>query len=155
MKPTSRRKTILWSIIALIGILMIVGIGYGYHLTQEHSREWNYWKELPLSVKLMGPELELERLFHRVFPPDIAPERYPHVSANALEDSMRLGADWLLAMQEPKGRFKYWYDPVKDEFSTRFNDNFLRQAGTSYSLSLVYEMTGEERYLNSARKSLE
>ena len=68
---------------------------------------------------------------------------------------MRLGADWIVAMQEHHGRFKYWYDPVSDEFSTKDDDNFLRQAGTSFSLALVYEMTGDPRYLEAARKSVQ
>ena len=67
---------------------------------------------------------------------------------------MRLGADWIIAMQEHHGRFRYWYDPVSDKFSSKNDDNFLRQAGTSFSLALVYEMTGEPRYLEAAKKSV-
>ena len=81
--------------------------------------------------------------------------RYAHVTAEKLEHSMRLGADWIVAMQEHHGRFQYWYNPVSDEFSSKNDDNFLRQAGTSFSLTLVYEMTGDLRYFEAARKSVQ
>ena len=68
---------------------------------------------------------------------------------------MRIGADWIVAMQEHHGRFQYWYDPVSDKFSSKNDDNFLRQAGTSFSLALVYEMTGEPRYLEAAQRSVQ
>lgn len=99
--------------------------------------------------------MELERIIHRIFRPSPDPERYAHVTADALENSIRLGADWILAMQESSGRFQYWYNPDRDEFSSIANDNFLRQAGTSFSLSLVYEVTGDSRYLDGSRKSLD
>jgi hypothetical protein len=68
---------------------------------------------------------------------------------------MLAGADWLLLQQEASGRFKYWYDPIRDEFSAPAEDNFHRQAGTAYGLTLVYEMSGDPRYLGSAQRSVE
>ena len=143
MKSSRRRRIVLWSGIGFL-VLLILAAGIGHYLTPEY----------PLSVKLLGVKLEAERLFYRFFPPKPDPERYSHVTADALERSMRLGADWLLSMQEPSGRFQYWYDPLEDEFSDIGEDNFLRQAGTSYSLALVYEMTGENRYLIAVLRSL-
>jgi hypothetical protein len=67
---------------------------------------------------------------------------------------MRLGAEWILSMQEPSGRFQYWYDPVLGQFSSKTDDNFLRQAGTSFSLMLVYKMTADLRYFAAARQSV-
>jgi hypothetical protein len=58
-------------------------------------------------------------------------------------------------MQEPSGRFQYWYNPETDQSSSAGDDNFLRQAGTSFALMLVYETTGDVRYLEGARKSLQ
>jgi hypothetical protein len=154
MKKTRRRKIAIWSGIVILAILLI-GASTGYYLTRKYPKEWNYWKDLPRSSKFLAVELELERLFHRVFPPSPVPERYDHVTADVLEKSMRLGADWLLAMQEPTGRFQYWYNTDHNQFSSKSEDNFLRQAGTSFSLTLVYEMTGDSRYLDAVRRSLD
>ena len=153
MNITLLKKITRWSGIALL-LLLVLGAGIGYYLTQKYSREWYQWKKLPRSVQLLSVELEIERLFHRIFPPDPDPERYAHVTSETLESSMCLGADWLLAMQEHTGRFRYWYNPLEDQFSHKSSDNFLRQAGTSFSLMLVYEMTGDDDYLSAARKSI-
>ena len=136
-------------------VLLVTGIGTGYYLTRQYPREWNYWKNLSGSEKRRAITLEVKRFWRDAFPPAPQPERYAHVTAETLEHSMRIGADWIVAMQEHHGRFQYWYDPINDEFSRKNDDNFLRQAGTSFSLALVYEMTGEPRYLEAARKSVE
>jgi hypothetical protein len=152
MSKLKKISLILGIIFLVIAIIITITVYYVY---RQYPREWNYWRKLPLSVKLMGAELEIERLYYRVLPPKPAPERYLNVTPEVIERRMRLGADWLLKMQEPSGRFQYWYDPEKDEFSNRFDDNFLRQAGTSYSMALVYEMSGDNRYLEGARRNLE
>ena len=143
----------------VLGIVLLVllgtGIGTGYYLTHQYPKEWNYWKNLSESEKRRAIILEAKRFWYNIFPPSLQPEHYAHVTAEALEHSMRIGADWILAMQEHHGRFRYWYDPVSDRFSSKNDDNFLRQAGTSFSLMLVYETTGDPRYLKSARKSLQ
>ena len=156
MKTDRSSKTVrLLSRIALLSLLIIIGgIGAGYYLTHQHPREWNYWKNLPSPAKRLSFELEVERFFYRFLPPRPHPEHYAHITAEKLEHRMRLGADWILSMQEPSGRFQYWYHPLDDQFSRKGDDNFLRQAGTSFSLTLVYEVTGEPRYLESARQSL-
>jgi hypothetical protein len=136
-------------------VLLVTGIGTGYYLTRQYPREWNYWKNLSGSEKRRAITLEVKRFWRDAFPPAPQPERYAHVTAETLEHSMRIGADWIVAMQEHHGRFQYWYDPINDEFSRKNDDNFLRQAGTSFSLALVYEMTGEPRYLEAARKSVQ
>ena len=135
-------------------ILLVTGIGTGYYLTYQYPKEWNYWKNLSGYEKRRAVSLETKRFWHSIFPPAPQPERYAHVTAETLEHSMRIGADWIIAMQEHHGRFQYWYDPVSDKFSDKNDDNFLRQAGTSFSLALIYEMTGEPRYLEAARKSV-
>lgn len=136
-------------------VLLVTGVGSGYYLTRQYPKEWNSWKNLSGSEKRRVISLETKRFWRNIFPPAPRTERYAHVTAETLEYSMRLGADWIVAMQEHHGRFKYWYDPVSDEFSTKDDDNFLRQAGTSFSLALVYEMTGDLRYLEAARKSVQ
>ena len=143
----------------VLGIVLLVllgtGIGTGYYLTRQYPKEWNYWKNLSESERRRAISLETKRFWYNIFPPSPQPEHYAHVTAEALEHSIRLGADWILVMQEHHGRFQYWYEPVSDRFSRKDDDNFLRQAGTSFSLMLVYETTGDPRYLKSARKSLQ
>ena len=136
-------------------VLLVTGIGTGYYLTRQYPKEWNDWKNLSGYEKRRAVSLEIKRFWHGISPPASQPERYAHVTAETLERSMRLGADWIVAMQEHHGRFQYWYDPINDKFSKKNDDNFLRQAGTSFSLMLVYEMTGNLRYLEAARKSLQ
>ena len=142
-------------IVIVLLVLLVTGIGTGYYLTRQYPKEWNYWKNLSGSEKRRAISLETERVWHSVFPPAPQPERYAHVTAETLEHSMRIGADWIIAMQEDHGRFQYWYDPVSDRFSKKNDDNFLRQAGTSFSLMLVYEMTGEIRYFEASQKNVQ
>ena len=155
-RPRFSRKFRLLCIIFLA--LLIVGTGISFYLTKQYPKEWKYWKELSSSQKRLvaglAVELEVERAWHRIFKPTPRPEKYAHVTASALDQAMRLGADWILRMQEPSGRFQYWYDPAKNQFSKIWDDNFLRQAGTSFSLMLVYEMSSDSRYLAAARKNL-
>ena len=100
-------------------------------------------------------EVALKQVWTSLFLPQPKAERYAHVTAETLERAMRMGADWIISMQEDSGRFRYWYNPDSDEFSENKEDNFLRQAGTSFSLVLVYEMTGDPRYLDAARNSVQ
>jgi len=112
------------------------------------------WLQLPWSTKHQPLELEIERLVYRFFPPEPNPEAYAHINDFVLEQSMLSGANWLVSVQEPSGRFKYWYDPNQDRFSSQGDDNFHRQAGAGFSLALVYEMTQNERYLAAAKLNI-
>lgn len=147
-------RSVTWG--AAIGILVIVAVvaAIGLRTPYRRAKLKRLW-HLPPVVKRMMLELETERVVHRVFPPRLQPDRYAHVTAPVLTDAMRSGADWLLKMQEPSGRFQYWYQPAQHQFSTDDDDNFLRQAGTGFSLTLVYEMTGDRRYLEASRRNLE
>ena len=133
-----------------ISILLVTGIVIGC----QHSKAGNYRNKLPELEKRRDINADLKQVWEDIFRPAPQPARYAHVTAETLEHSMRLGADWIVNMQEHHGRFKYWYDPVTDKFSKKSDDNFLRQAGTSFSLTLVYEMTGEPRYLEAAQQSV-
>ena len=132
-------------------VLLVTGIGSGC----QYSKADNYRGNFSESEKHRGINSELKRVWEDIFLPAPQPERYAHVTAETLEHSMRLGADWIIAMQEHHGRFQYWYDPASDKFSSKNDDNFLCQAGTSFSLALVYEMTGEHHYLEAARRSVQ
>lgn len=150
-------KKIRWVGITFLALLAI-GIGTGYYLTQQYPTAWNYWKNLPGPTKrfiaVQGIELEFERFVYRFFPPPPHPERYARMTADELAHRIRLGGDWILSMQTASGQFRYWYHPLDDQFNSAGDDNFLRQAGTSFSLMLVYEMTGDLRYVESTRQSL-
>lgn len=145
------RKFLLLGIVCLV--LVSIGIG-AYYLTRQYPKEWSYWKNLSGPEKRLASELEIERFWHRIVTPPLQPECYVHVTADKLKHAMHLGADWILTMQESSGRFQYWYDPIGNQFSSKRDDNFLRQAGTSFSLMLIYEMTGDSRYLEAARRSV-
>ena len=135
-----------------MGILVLLVTGFGGGC--QYSRAESNWTDLSNTGQHQDINSNLKRVWEDIFLPAPQPERYAHVTAGTLEHSMRLGADWIVNMQEHHGRFKYWYDPVSNKFSKESDDNFLRQAGTSFSLALVYEMTREPRYLEAARESL-
>ncbi|MBF0287707.1 MAG: hypothetical protein HQM14_07795 [SAR324 cluster bacterium] len=140
-----------WSggLICLVLTVLIIVISY------QKIPQLESWRQLPSDVKWLMLELETERLFFRIFPPDPHPEQYAHLHPEVLKKAVVLGADWILSMQEPSGRFQYWYDPVSNRFSEAHDDNFLRQAGTGFSLMMVYELTGDPRYLNSSKQNLQ
>ena len=141
----------LLGVVTLVSLVALISANYqhsftkGGHYVNNHSGLAN---EPDIDAKL-------KRIWADIFLPAPCLESYAHVTAETLKHSMRLGADWIIAMQEPHGRFRYWYDPVSDKFSDNNDDNFLRQAGTSFSLVLVYEMTGDPRYLDAARNSIQ
>ena len=114
---------------------------------------WEYWLRLPWYQKLQPLELRLERYFRDPLAPDEA--IVPQIVEADLDRAMRSAADWLVSVQEDSGRFRYRYDPIRDEFSPPSEDSFHRQALSSYSLSLAYEMTGNHQYLDAARRSID
>ena len=141
--------------IRVLGIALSVLLVGGAAASCQNSRDENYWKNLASFERGQDINSELKQVWEDIFLPAPQPDRYAHVTAETLGHSMRLGADWIVAMQEDRGRFQYWYDPVTDKFSKKSDDNFLRQAGTSFSLALVYEMTRESHYLEAARESVQ
>ena len=139
----------------LLGTVFLVLLATAIGADCQYSKETTYRKDFSGSEKHRDINIELKQVWEDIFLPAPQPERYAHVTPETLEHSMRLGADWIIAMQKHNGRFRYWYDPVRDKFSSKTDDNFLRQAGTSFSLALAYEMTGEFRYLDAARRSVQ
>ena len=94
-------------------------------------------------------------LYYFNFRPEVRIQNLANeITKEKLEKSLVDGADWLLRMQEDTGRFQYWYDPKKEVFSKKTDDNFLRQAGTAFSMSLAYEYTGNKSYLDAVKKSI-
>ncbi len=141
-------KKWLWSLPFFALIVILIAVGY------QNMRHLQSWWRLPSDVKSQMLELETERIFFWIFPPNPPPEQFAHLHPATLQKSIILGADWILSMQESSGRFQYWYDPVSNRFSDPLDDNFLRQAGTGFSLMMVYELTGDQRYLESAQQNL-
>lgn len=73
-------------------------------------------------------------------------------------------SDWLVENMYEDGRFLYYYDCAEDNFKdhehpNRKPDNLyyndLRHCGGAITLLKAYQQTGNEKYLNAARKALE
>ncbi len=109
---------------------------------------------MPASSKLMIFSLEFERIWHQFFPTEIDEKQLAEITPEVLRTSIVAGADWIVNMQEKSGRFNYWYNPKTHSFSSKYDDNFLRQAGTSYALVSVNELTGDQKYLDSVLQSV-
>ncbi len=75
------------------------------------------------------------------------------VQKDSLLDAAILGADYLLNVMNPDGSYIYEYNPETSHRSWKYN--ILRHAGTTYSILEVYEVTGQEEYLEAAKLALE
>jgi hypothetical protein len=153
-KNRNRKAGLVKASAVSLAILVLLALlaGYAIRILDENNLGPQVWIEAPIGVKMQSIELEIERLWHRIRPPAL--EIVHPVTPETLRDTIRTGADWILRMQMPSGRFRYWYDPVTERFSPAGQDNFLRQAGTCYALLHVYEVTGDVRYLNAAHASM-
>lgn len=146
-----KKRYIIISIIFLI----LLSIPTTYLVLRRQNQYVAYWDDLPKETKLWSIKLEIERIWHKVFTPEISEDIIGQITPELLERSINDGADWIVSMQEKSGRYNYWYDPANDSYSAESDDNFLRQGGTGYSLTTAYEMTGNKNFLQSAKKNLE
>ncbi len=145
-----------WKKWLLVVVLMLgIGLFISYSILKENNKYVRYWDQLPDSVQQRAIKLEIDRVKHFIFTPEPDQTILDGITKEKLMQSIISGADWILNMQESSGRFNYWYDPGANEFSPVYDDNFLRQAGTAYSLTLVYEVTNDSAYLEAARKNIE
>ncbi|MFH1809668.1 MAG: hypothetical protein ABIJ09_13055 [Pseudomonadota bacterium] len=135
--------------------LALLALAGGLALGLAEVQAWLRTQELPASSLLRAGELELKRGWYRLAPPSLAGLKVTEGLQHKLETRLRLGGDWLLRMQEPGGRFHYWYRPDRQAVSAPDDDNFLRQAGTAYALALAAEQLGEPRYLEAAERALD
>lgn len=86
-----------------------------------------------------------------------------HFSKQRLEATMYASMEWLVENMESGGKFLYYYDPVKDsevDFQhPNMKDptyyNILRHSGGTVTLLLGYELSGQESYLEAARRSID
>ena len=123
-------------------------MGFYFHETDSKFR---YWWRLPIANRLLSVQLEIERPFNHYLNTEIEVARF---GIDSLKSAVALGATWICRMQEPNGRFNYWYNPETNEFSRKHEDNFLRQAGTNYALLSSFEVLGDSTLLQTSNKNL-
>lgn len=70
------------------------------------------------------------------------------LTQNALEESLTLGTDFLIAQQTEAGNFNYQYDFITKTFNQ--DDNQVRQAGALWALTLLYANDPENQALKEA-----
>ncbi len=70
----------------------------------------------------------------------------------ALLARVRLGADYLVRILSPEGRYAYLYHPIEDREDSAYG--WLRHAGTTYALLEAYEELGNPTYLAKAEQAL-
>ena len=137
-------------------VLLVTGIGTGYYLTSQYPTEWNYWKNLSGFEKRRAVSLEIKRWWHGIFPPAPQPERYAHVTAETLGtfNTPRLPIGSSLC-KSITGGFNTGMIPLVISSARKPTITFCAKQAPSFSLALVYEMTGEPRYLEAARRSVQ
>ena len=62
----------------------------------------------------------------------------PELTTEILDESLRLGQEFLLKNQKDNGSFNYEYDFVNDEFTK--GDSQVRQAGALWGVTLVHQV---------------
>ena len=139
-----------WKLILAFAVFII--IIFGSVITYKLNSNFRSWWNLPFENRLLSIELEIEQPFNHWFESDIDEVIANEVLVDQIRNSVSLGAEWIVNMQEESGRFNYWYDPTTNSFSSKYDDNFLRQAGTCYSLLNAFKVSGDSVLLNSAKK---
>ncbi len=147
--PTWIKRTIL---IVLSLITIVITTGFFFH---QKNSQFHYWWNLPIENRLLSIKLEIERPFNYYLFDDISPNSYQHLTIDSLKSAIHSGAKWIVNMQEETGRFNYWYNPVDEVYSRKSEDNFLRQAGTNYSLLTAFEVLGDSSLLSSSKLNLD
>ncbi|MDA0196044.1 MAG: hypothetical protein O2887_16065 [Bacteroidetes bacterium] len=142
-----------WKLIIVFAVFIIIPLSgvIAYRMNSDLRSWWN----LPLENRLLSIELEIERPFNHWFESDIDEVIANEITVDLLRNSMSLGASWIVNMQEASGRFNYWYHPPTNSLSNKNDDNFLRQAGTCYSLVSAFKVSGDSIFLKSAKKNLD
>jgi hypothetical protein len=79
-----------------------------------------------------------------VHPAEATPER--------LLAAVRRGADYLVRISNPEGRYIYLYHPVSDRDDAQYG--WLRHAGTTYALLEAYDEFRSPAYLECAERAL-
>ncbi|MCK5681840.1 protein containing Six-hairpin glycosidase-like domain protein [bacterium] len=85
-----------------------------------------------------------------------------HLDRETIYTSIKNGVDWLYDNMNKNGSFLYYYDGIKDSrvdfIHPQKKDplyyNILRHSGGTIALLWGYELTGRQKYLKAAKKSL-
>lgn len=140
----------LWKKPLTYVILVVVGLFISGAALYRHYRPL-----MPSDVSVVrAAVLQGNLLLQNVFPESFRSWEVDTPDPKDIERGIHMGADWLLSMQNPEGRFQYWYDPVENRYSAPDDDNFLRQAGTAYAMALAYEQSGAPKYLDSVQRAI-
>ncbi len=78
----------------------------------------------------------------------------PEVTRESAIAAAKAGAEWLVRHLHPDGRFTYIYLPERDATEMK-GYNYPRHGGTTYSMFLMAEKTGDPRYKEAALKGTE
>ena len=85
-------------------------------------------------------------------------------STDEIKKQALSGADWIVKNQKENGQYLYYYDAKEDnyidhEHPERTEDNLyyndLRHCGGIVTLIIAYQLTKDEKYLQSAKKGLD
>jgi hypothetical protein len=80
-------------------------------------------------------------------------ERPAEVTPERLLAAVRHGADYLVRVMNPQGRYVYLYHPVEDRDDRSYG--WVRHAGTTYALFEAYEELGTPEYLRKGELALQ
>jgi len=76
----------------------------------------------------------------------------PKLNRQILLESFRLGRQFIINNQKKEGNFNYQYDFVEKEMDK--NDNQVRQAGTLWSLALMYQFEQNQKNRKALDKGI-
>lgn len=144
MRKFARVSVIVLGAIVLLSMLSI-------KVLKSRNKYVKTFYEYPLEIRKQAVRLSLQHAVKIFYP--TGKSNIP-LTKKQVKKALTLGAKWLEKMQNSDGRFNYWYDPVKDNISPAWDDNFLRQAGTSLSLIAAFEALGDSTYLWMAEKNI-
>jgi hypothetical protein len=128
--------------------IIIIAVVVTLFILYKKNEYVRFYFDLPMEVKKESVRLAAYKIRDLVIPYKEFDFNDKNNSAfsSQTNHSIGLGADWLVKMQESSGRFNYWYNPETNTFSEFSDDNFLRQAGTCYSMVNAWEITGDSNY---------
>jgi len=77
---------------------------------------------------------------------------YNKTGDNKYIESARLGADWLLTMQNPDGSILSWVEKANGIWVYSTKESYLYSGQVLSALSRIYDATGKQEYYDAAQK---
>ncbi|HEC37381.1 MAG TPA: hypothetical protein ENI29_04035 [bacterium] len=77
---------------------------------------------------------------------------YNKTGDNKYLESARLGADWLLTMQNPDGSILSWVEKANGIWVYSTKESYLYSGQVLSALSRIYDATGNQEYYDAAQK---